>query len=751
MPLSPSASFRTAGAWAIAVAAILLFAIGLASAPTAAADDTCANAVLRAQNNSTGLPDCRAYEMVSAPYKGGFPVFPDVGFTDDGVVSYQSRGAIAGNTAGHVSNTYHGVRSAAGWTTSSLDPSAVIYNTTVGPSLPGNPVQVESPDLRWTLWRMFPREQTVAAVGFWLRGPDGAFTRVGDALAPGGSVVSDSLNIRGVSADLSHVVLSIGFAGNAADTALVEYVGTGNGWPPRAVSVNNIGLPTPGETCLPEVSSDGRVIIFSSGCSGSGILALHARVAGSATVAVSGSECSRSADDPGGLCNAVSAANYVGAADDGSRVFFTTDQQLVDGDIDQTTDLYACDIPAGAPAPVGAANPCSTLTQVSGTASGAQVASVPVVSGDGSRAYFVAGGAALADNLGVNGVAAVGGRTNLYLWTKDAAHPAGEIRFVARLDANDLSRPQLTPDARYLVFTTASALVTGGPGADTTDAAGDVYRYDAKAHAIVRVSTAVTGGGGNGAGFDASIVAASAMTPDGSMVVFDSAEALSPSDTNGVTDVYGWRDGQVSLISSGGGRSVGVTASGRDIFFTTDAPVLAADRDVNRDIYTARVGGGFDLPPQPPPCAGDGCRGLSSNAPTLAGPRSGPLEDSDPRDAAAVLSLRAVSASQRRRLAATGKLALTVAADEAGRVTATAKAKIGGRSVTVGSARRTMTKPGSVVLTLKLSRKARAQLAARGRLTVRVSVSHSKAPRARSVTLKLTRARAKQSSVGGRS
>jgi hypothetical protein len=140
-----------------------------------------------------------------------------------------------------------------------------------------------------------------------------------------------------------------------------------------------------------------------------------------------------------------------------------------------------------------------------------------------------------------------------------------------------------------------------------------------------------------------------------------------------------------------------------------------------------------------------------SGAPGLAGSRSGLSGDSDTRDAAVVLSLRAVTVAQRRRLAATGRLALTVKANKAGRVSATARAKIGGRSVTVASGRRTMTEPGSVAVTLKLSRNARSRLAVRGRLTVKVVVGHSKASRGRSVTLKLTRARATKSSVGGRS
>jgi len=756
MCLSLSATFRTANAWAAAVAAGLLFAIGLAAAPVATAD-TCDNATLRAQTNSTSLPECRAYEMVSPPYKAGFPArMSAVADTDDGIVSYRSTGAFADSPQGTLLTlSYQAKRTSSGWTTTALDPPSAIYET------PNRPIQAESADLRQSVWLMSRRDVPGDPLGIWRRDPDGGFTRIGDATGPGlpaGPIPEEPL----VADDLSHVVFQFGLAGGANVTALWEHIGTGNGLP-RAVSVGNQGQPPPTDVCPRSISGDGRVIVFSLGCTQS----LRARVAGSATVAVSASECTRTAGDVGGVCNPVAPVQYVGTADDGSRVFFTTTQQLVNGDIDQANDLYACEIPDGVPAPVGSANPCASLTQVSGTATNARVENVVAVSKDGSRVYFVAQGV-LAGNLGVGdvGPATVGpfGEQphNLYLWERDDAHPQGQTRFVSRLvdgsGGNDLGGAQMTPDGRYLLFATANPLVTAGPGADT-DGAMDVYRYDADTPSIERVSTSVAGGGANNP-FDASISQRPSMTDDGSTVIFSTAEALSETDTNGADDVYAWHDGHVSRISpngvtvaTGGKNYATITPSGRDIFFTTNDRVLDADGDTTTDIYTARIGGGFAPPPPPTACAGDGCQGLVSGAPGLAGPRSGPSAgDSDPGDAAATLSLRAVTAAQRRRLAATGKLALTVAANKAGRVSATARAKIGGRSVTVGTARRTMTRPGFVAVALKLSRKARSQLAAHGRLTVKVVVSHSKAARGRSVTLKLTKkARATKSSVGGRS
>jgi hypothetical protein len=333
--------------------------------------------------------------------------------------------------------------------------------------------------------------------------------------------------------------------------------------------------------------------------------------------------------DPGGVCNGLAAANYVGGAHDGSRVFFTTSQQLVNADTDQTNDLYECDIPPGTPAPIGTANPCASLTEVSGAASGAKLEKVVAVSEDGSRVYFVAEGAVLAGNPGTGGVTAVSGEDNLYVWTKDAAHPTGVTKFVTKLgggggivgtQASQVG-PQATDDGRYLVFSTTTPLVSSGPGEDT-DGQADIYRYDAESETMLRLSTSVTGSGGDGP-FDAGILRASQrpagdVSADGSMVVFATAEALSPQDTDGVSDVYLWHDGRVSLISHGGGELPWIDASGQNIYFVTNRPLSAADRDVNTDIYDARVGGGFDLS-SPAPCSGDACQGQPSTPPVFAG------------------------------------------------------------------------------------------------------------------------------------
>jgi hypothetical protein len=356
---------------------------------------------------------------------------------------------------------------------------------------------------------------------------------------------------------------------------------------------------------------------------------------------------------------------------------------------------------------------------------------------DGSRVYFVARGV-LAGNVGANDETAVAGAHNLYLWQTDAEHPAGHTTFMARLLTNEGINARTTPDNRYLLVSTPTPLVSSGPAADT-DSTKDVYRYDTQTGEWLRISTDTTGNGGN-AEIDAASDSGKSMTDDGRTVVFETAEALAPSDTNGIGDVYAWHEGQVSLISAdGGGFYPGVTSSGTDIFFQTTSQVTAADGDTNIDLYTARIGGGFDLA-EPALCAGDACQGQPNATSGLVTPRSATATgEASVSDAKSTLVLKAITAAQRRSLATTGKTTLTVTTGVGGTVSAKATATISGKTTSVSSARRTVKVPGAVTLALTLSKQARAQLAVRGKLTVRVVVAHSEVAAVRSVTVKLTK------------
>ncbi len=763
----------------VLAAAASIAGLGLTSTPAMA--DDCPNATLRAQNNSTQLPDCRAYELVSPVFKEGFsPVF--AGFTDDGRLAYASNGNYAGNGNGGAAitggNQYVAIRSASGWPTTAVAPSGPDYYTST-PAL----ASALSSDLRSSLWLMRRGDETNAVSDLYVRRPDDVFARIGPALDPLAPLAT-SLGATKFSAsdDLSHVVFSVG--GDGRD-GTYEYEGTGSDQP-RLVSVDNAGQRMALgcgtqigslDSYYRAISAEGRVIFWTPECAAPPV---YARVGGATTIEASASQCTRGPSDPGGACNADSAAVFEGANADGTRVYFKTDQQLVNSDTDATTDLYECDIPSGTPTAVGPVNPCPDLHEVSGAAAGAEVQGVTRISDDGSRAYFVATGV-LAANAGANGAVAVAGDPNLYVWQRDADRPTGETRFVAKLDPADSNGlwggdyagrfAQATDDGRYLVFATYAALIDHGPGLDS-DTARDIYRYDAQTGALTRVSADTEGNGGNEPGHDAQFNPIAydpkvpsthgprgTMTDDGQSVVFTTADTLAPGDTNGTIDTYLWHDGHVSLISSGKpsddsvfsaidplalavGIQTFITPSGRDVYFTTTARLTSSDVDTAPDIYDARIDGGFDQSP-PSVCVGDACQGGRSvpPSPSQSGSSSSMGQDG-PSQVTPSFSVKPLTASQLRRVATTGKVSLSVTTNAPGTLSATASAMIAKRSSSVGSGKRSVVKAGTVSLSVTLSKKVRAELNSRRKLTVEVLVGQDNVAIARTVSLKLIQPKA---------
>jgi hypothetical protein len=626
----------------------------------------CPNEALREENNSLALPECRAYEKVTPSGKEGFPAELD-DYAADTVLfdSFASNLAGSGEANSFISNLYVTVRTATGWET--------IPNLN-GPSgskqsPPGNErvealgyFQHYSADFRSSLL-LFLRKDGPNDRDIWLQNPDGSLTSVGQGCI---LCVGPFDTFVGASDDLSHIV----YRGIPTwGPGVYEFVGTGNDQP-RRVDLDSSGAPI--STCKRPgrdvsiaggrntVSTDGRVIfVTASGaagaasCTGTGSPPadeVWARIGGTVSVDASASQCHRTA--PADPCNAPSNATFQGAASDGSRVFFSTTQQLLNGDTDETNDIYECDIPSGTPTPVGKGNPCDALREVSGAAPGADVANAYNISEDGSTVYFISPGV-LASNKDALGNTAQAGDRNLYAWRTDAAHPDGQTHFLARLTDSGIGpngeQPQTTPDGRYLVFLTHTPLL-----ATDTDEALDLYRYDVESEELTRVSTGLTGVGGNGP-FDVRINnppltlvgeahhTNTAISDDGQKAVFSTPEPLSPVDGNDANDVYLWTPTGVSLITTGsvgggeaenGGFSVNgtgsgaISSSGSDIFFATAGKLVASDGDQSGDVYDARVDGGFTNPP--PACSGEACQSPAPTPPTLKSPGSGQPSSGNP-------------------------------------------------------------------------------------------------------------------------
>ena len=414
----------------------------------------------------------------------------------------------------------------------------------------------------------------------------------------------------------------------------------------------------------------------SSGRSPSNPDELFVRINGSRTLEVSKPEGKLECGEPKpGETEACTGANratvrFQGASESGSRAFFTTTGRLVGEDTDSSNDLYMAVIEHEA---------LERLVMVSHDANAGEAAEVQGVlriGDDGSHIYYVAHG--LLAGANTEGVSPAKGADNLYAYDTTSGHTAfvadlcsGPDESGETLDAHcgaNLNPQQgkqggLRPvndselwltnggegeaqvngceareagceAGRFLVFSTYAQLTP-----DDTDTARDVYEYDFQTGRLARVSIGEDGhdDNGNNDAFDASITPVEfnlaeverqqemntrAVSDNGSTIVFTTSESLSPQAVDGVSNVYEWHDGKVGLISSGlspePGEDPVIDPSGRDIFFRTAAGLVPQDTDGLRDIYDARIGGGFPEPPAPQaPCSADSCQGPLSVPPQV--------------------------------------------------------------------------------------------------------------------------------------
>jgi hypothetical protein len=422
------------------------------------------------------------------------------------------------------------------------------------------------------------------------------------------------------------------------------------------------------------------------------------------------------------------------------------------------------------------------------------------VSDDASRAYFTCSAPLTGIQAPSNGtITAPDGettntdRSNLYLY--DAAHPApARWKFIARLPrtgalgqcatsatgrgstiqtlaggsgnsfsisgSNNCVRG--TPDGSLVTMFTDGRLTADDPD----EGSGDVYGYEATNDELTRLSAPRGGSGGDypceprkdassarchgdggiGPGAMPLEMLGVAVRPNGDrLALFESRSRLVAEDADDSYDVYQWREGELSLVTTGvsdpdGAFYVGNDRSGLNIYFATRDQLTWQDRDRVLDIYTARVGGGITQPQSQPSCPAltDGCQGAGAApvAPRVDSTRPGGRNATPGRRKA--LALRRLTASQLRRAARRGRIRVRVHASSPGRLSVSARAKVGGRSRIVARTSKRVAKPGLVTVSLRLNAGARAVLG-RGRplhVTLRVSQRGAKT---RSMSVRLRR------------
>ena len=204
-------------------------------------------------------------------------------------------------------------------------------------------------------------------------------------------------------------------------------------------------------------------------------------------------------------------------------------------------------------------------------------------------------------------------RHNVFAWRD------GEVRFVRGLitafprSLGGNNPTQVSADGSALVFSTSSRIDDGIMTRANTRAVyrlGLDGRIDCLSCPDGRTVTAAAGVG------DTSIYMGAWMDPrisrDGSAIAFETRAGLVPADTNQATDVYLWRDGVRTLVSSGIApdgneineatlRYAGMSWDATTVFFTSWGAFAPGSRDEYNKLYAARIGGGF------PPDGAAGC------------------------------------------------------------------------------------------------------------------------------------------------
>jgi hypothetical protein len=390
-----------------------------------------------------------------------------------------------------------------------------------------------------------------------------------------------------------------------------------------------------------------------------------------------------------GAAGGPGAATFQAASSDGSKVFFTDASGLTS---DSTVkpgqpDLYMCEIT------VSAGQLSCALSDLSIDHNPGEAANmngtVSAIDASGSHAYFAASGV-LTNSPNSRGEHAVPGDCdeqfrhaeapcNLYAYDTDAH----QISLVAVLSSHDNPdwavlgnlTARSSPNGRYLTFMSQRSLT----GYDNRDAGSgqpdaEVYLYDSGDGALRCVSCNPTGArpdgvraptreeypgllvdypdswgsvaGGTERWLAASIpgwtwqslesaLYQSRYLSDSGRLFFTAADALVPTDTNGVMDVYQYEPpgvgdctessptygqdsgGCVSLISSGTSPEesafLDASESGDDVFFLTASKLASTDVDNAFDVYDAHACSVASpcTPPPPPPlpaCEGDACQ-----------------------------------------------------------------------------------------------------------------------------------------------
>ncbi len=566
---------------------------------------------------SDRLPDCRAYELVTPSTKTSVQIsgiFGSPAASGDAIL-FATKEPLPGAPTGGVS--YVATRALGGWTSediippesytgvtceqelskvsaysSELSKALVAYGANSRSSEPGGTTVTEcnAEGLQVT------SGEPVGYQNLLLRDNATGAYQLLNATPPG--VTPADAHFEGASADLSHVVFAELAPLTPGAPAGVENLYEWDEGALRLLTAE--GALAKASNGSQAISTDGSRIVFTSGGG------LYLRVDGSSTVQVDASQT-------GG---AGGGGSFQTMSSDGSKVFFTDENQLTSGSTAEAgkPDLYECVLPKGA-------TRCelSDLT-VAGAGEPADVLAVSRLgSRDSSHVYFTA--------KGVLAEGAKSGEPNLYVYEPDPEHE-GQFKtvFIATLvEGDDSGVGAVSPDGSWFAFDSFKSLTGYDNVSSSGEPVDEIFLYDVTSQQLACASCSPSGEAPSpGAGAELPPFAQRPLA-DGGRLFFQTLEALVPSDTNGQPDVYEYEDGQPALISSGTSPEPssfqGASESGDDVFFLSRQQLVPQDTEEEaRVIYDARVEGGFPATSVPPPCTtADACRAPVAPLPSVFG------------------------------------------------------------------------------------------------------------------------------------
>jgi hypothetical protein len=560
----------------------------LQATPARAAGDATATSCGSATEASPGfrpyLPDCRAYELVTPPYKAGAVLLAEPGAiaTDGARLIVGAAGAFAGvgnlwfnpNRNANIA-AYELARTGTGWQPTALTPSAETFHV-------GALAAASSPSFQTTVWTLSSSE-LIFNENVFLRSA-GEFKPVGPGVAPEVAnealpVQAEELSLVGGSNDLMHSVFAVESESTGTKAGHHEH---SNLWPgdptvpeafslyeyhysgspisePRLVGVKNSGvLKNNGEAevisaCGTElgsgfagsafnaVSDDGGTVVFTAhSCSGAPpVDEVYARLGGAETVDISepsSSDC-ESCNTSTELANAV----YAGAASDGSKAFFVTAQPLLPGQTGASVYEYDFNAPGADPE-----HPAGKISLVSPGVANPEVQGVVRVSNEGSTVYFVAKGILTGANA--EGHEPQPEADNLYV-SRETGVGAHEVAFVGTLLTPTVEASLTTEEAEESTIVAELAEKAATTAFEEAFAKGDTFEEAAGVFASVlqEKTGQLTGtlGPGGTLTVDKSVWQArderpAQTTPNGQSLVFLSSEDLTPDDTSKVPQLFAY-------------------------------------------------------------------------------------------------------------------------------------------------------------------------------------------------------------------